>query len=218
MNIIFEPLRFLLETIFNLTGDWGIAIILLTVIIRVLTMPLSMKQKISMKNQGELNEKINEIKKKYANDKKRLNEEMAKYQNELKESMAGCMGLVIQMPILMAMFSVVKSIPTEIGSVIVPWVDSISAPDKMLIVPIIYVLVLSLPNILCNIKYMKGVLNRTFNGKQAMISIIFGIMITIKAPVALGIYFIIGGISTFVEDVIASIVYKKRNGELRMKN
>ncbi|MCM1990765.1 YidC/Oxa1 family membrane protein insertase [Oceanirhabdus seepicola] len=210
MNIILEPLRLLLELIFNITGDWGIAIIILTVVIRGLIMPLSVKQKLSMRNQGQLNDKINEIKKKYADDKNRLNEEMAKYQQEMKASMAGCMGLVIQMPILMAMFSVIKAIPTEIGSVIVPWVESISSPDKMLIIPLIYVIVLSMPSILCNIKYMKVLLNRTFNGKQAMISAIFGIMITIKAPVALGIYFIIGGITTVVEEIIASIIYKKK--------
>ena len=210
MNIILEPLRLLLELIFNITGDWGIAIIILTTVIRGLIMPLSVKQKLSMRNQGELNDKINEIKKKYANDKKRLNDEMAKYQQELKASMAGCMGLVVQMPILMAMFSVIKSIPTEIGSVIVPWVESISAPDKTLIIPLIYVIVLSMPSILCNIKYMKVLLNRTFNGKQVMISVIFGIMITIKAPVALGIYFIIGGITTFVEEIIASVIYRKK--------
>jgi len=210
MNIILEPLRLLLELIFNLTGDWGIAIIILTIGIRGLLMPLNVKQKLSLKNQGELNEKINDIKKKYANDKKRLNEELSKYQKEMKASMTGCMGLVIQMPLLMAMFTVIKSIPTEIGSIIVPWVESISAPDKMLIVPFIYVIVLSMPSILCNIKYMKVLLNRTSNGKQAMISVLFGIMITIKAPVALGIYFIIGGITTFVEDIIASIIYRKK--------
>jgi membrane protein insertase Oxa1/YidC/SpoIIIJ len=83
MNIIFNGLNTLLSHIFSLTGDWGIAIIFMTVIVRAFISPMSIKQKISMQEQQENVKIMQSIQEKYKNDKKKLESEMKKYQEKI---------------------------------------------------------------------------------------------------------------------------------------
>lgn len=90
-------------------GDWGIAIIILTVIVRLLLLPLTIKQQQSMADMQVVTPMLNEIQTKYADDPQRLNQEMMKFYSEHKfNPLAGCLPLIIQMPIFVALFTVLR--------------------------------------------------------------------------------------------------------------
>lgn len=90
-------------------GDWGLAIIVLTVIVRVLLLPLTLKQQKSMADMQVVTPLLNEIQQKYADDPQRLNEEMTKFYAEYKYNpLAGCLPMLIQMPIFIALFTVLR--------------------------------------------------------------------------------------------------------------
>lgn len=90
-------------------GDWGLAIILFTFIIRILLLPLTFKQQKSMAEMQVVTPLLQELQTKYADDPQRLNEEMTKFYAEHKfNPLAGCLPMLIQMPIFFALFSVLR--------------------------------------------------------------------------------------------------------------
>jgi len=83
MNIIFNFLSSLLNSIFNFTGDWGLAIVLLTVSVRLVLSPMSFEQKKSMQQQQKFAIKMQELKEKYKNNKDKLEVELKAVQIEM---------------------------------------------------------------------------------------------------------------------------------------
>lgn len=96
-----------LQQIEGVVGDWGLAIIVLTVLVRLALMPLTMKQTKSMYELQRIQPKIKELQKKYANDKEKLQEETLKfYQDNKVNPFGGCLPMLLQMPLLFALYSV----------------------------------------------------------------------------------------------------------------
>ena len=102
-NLILEALNYL----YGIVGDYGVAIILLTVGMRIQLMPLTMKQTKSMYEMQRIQPKIKELQKKYKDDKPKLQEETLKFYQENKVNpFGGCLPLVLQMPVFIALFQV----------------------------------------------------------------------------------------------------------------
>ncbi|MFI0453322.1 membrane protein insertase YidC [Actinomadura sp. 6N118] len=90
---------------------WGGAIILLTVLLRLLLFPLFVKQIHASKKMQELNPKIQALRKKYKNDKQRLNQEVMKlYQENGANPLSGCLPILVQMPVFIGLFQVLKNV------------------------------------------------------------------------------------------------------------
>ncbi|MCX7695794.1 MAG: YidC/Oxa1 family membrane protein insertase [Caloramator sp.] len=208
MGILTNVFNYLLHYLFNITGDWGIAIITLTLIVRVLLLPISIKQRINMIKQQNLSKKLNEIKQKYKNDANKLESEMKKYYEESAKSMFGCLISFIQIPIISTLYFTIMRMPIGAQSIIIPWVSSIKMPDKYYVVPFVYVLVSLSPNLLSYIEYFKLFKQSETTKSTLILNTIFSILITIKAPVAIGIYFITTGVFSFVEELIFRIYIK----------
>ncbi|MBE0416338.1 MAG: YidC/Oxa1 family membrane protein insertase [Coriobacteriia bacterium] len=109
---IFSGLQFL----HDITGDYGVAIILLTVAIRLLMIPLTVKQTRSMYEMQRIQPKIKELQKKYKNDKEKLQEETLKFYQENKVNpFGGCLPLLLQMPVFIALYQVLGGTPERPG-------------------------------------------------------------------------------------------------------
>ncbi|MBD9159678.1 MAG: YidC/Oxa1 family membrane protein insertase [Clostridiales bacterium] len=112
---------YLLQFVYHLVNNYGLAIILFTVIIKILLLPLSIKQQRSMKKSAELNEKMKVLQFKYKNDPEKLNQEMMNlYKSENMSPFSGCLTAIIQLLLLLSIFYLVRSpltymekIPTE---------------------------------------------------------------------------------------------------------
>jgi YidC/Oxa1 family membrane protein insertase len=110
INLLTQILQFFA----NICGDWGLAIIILTVIIRLLLTPLTVKSTKSSAQMQVLQPKMLEIQTKYADDPVRQQEELRKFYSEHKfNPMGGCLPLLIQMPVFFALFTVLKNVPGE---------------------------------------------------------------------------------------------------------
>lgn len=106
---IFDVIQFF----YNVCGDWGLAIIVVTVIFRVLISPLMHKQTKSTYGMQKVQPLIQELQTKYGDDPQRLNQEMQKLYAEVKfNPIAGCLPMLLQMPIFIALFQVLN----EMGS------------------------------------------------------------------------------------------------------
>ena len=145
---IFAPienlLHFVLETLYSLTdlagvGSYGLAIILLTVIIKMLLYPLTVKQVKSMKAMQELSPKMKKIQEKYKDNPQVMQQKIgALYQEAGVNPLAGCLPLLIQMPILMGMYYALFNFtyPSAEAAKFL-WLPSMSEADPLYILPIL---------------------------------------------------------------------------------
>ena len=99
----------------GICGDWGLAIVILTVIIRILIMPLMTRSTASSAKMQALQPKLMEIQQRYADDPQRQSEELQKFYAENKfNPLGGCLPLILQMPVFFALFSVTRDhIPVD---------------------------------------------------------------------------------------------------------
>lgn len=109
---IFEAIQFF----YNFVGDWGLSIIIITIIFRLLVWPLMTKQAKSNYQMQKIQPRISHIQQAYANDKVRMNEEMQKLYAEAKfNPLAGCLPMILQMPIFIALFQVLREMGDRVG-------------------------------------------------------------------------------------------------------
>ena len=109
-----DLLRWILDLIYSLVGNYGWSVLIFTLLIRIFLMPLDIKSKRSMKKMQLVQPRIDELNKKYANDKEKLNKKMQEiYQKEKISPLSGCLPMLIQLPILFAMFAVMREIADE---------------------------------------------------------------------------------------------------------
>jgi len=109
VNIISNALGHVLRVIFELVHNYGLAIILFTILVKVLLLPLTIKQTKSTKAMQDIQPKIQEIQAKYKDKPEKQQQEIMKIYQEAKiNPLAGCLPLLIQMPILLALFSVLR--------------------------------------------------------------------------------------------------------------
>lgn len=107
--LITTPLGFLIELIYKLVQNYGLAIIIFTILIKMILMPLTIKSQKSMKKQQKLQPILAELQQKYANDQQKLQTEMMKLYKDNDVSMTGgCLPLFIQMPILIGLYQVIQ--------------------------------------------------------------------------------------------------------------
>jgi YidC/Oxa1 family membrane protein insertase len=115
VNIIVQGMTYLLNILFNLSAavglpNYGIAIILLTVLIKTIIYPLTYKQMASMRKTVSLQPKIKAIQEKYKNDKEKANTAvMELYKEHNVNPMGGCLPIVIQLPIFWALYSTLRN-------------------------------------------------------------------------------------------------------------
>lgn len=101
---------YLLQWMYNLVNNYGLAIILFTVTIKIILIPLSIKQQKTMKKSDELQEKMKVIQFKYKNDQEKINQEiMSLYKTEKMSPFSGCLTAIIQMLLLLSIFYLVRS-------------------------------------------------------------------------------------------------------------
>ena len=118
--------------LYTLTGSYGVAIILFTLVIKLIMLPFQMKSKKSMMRMSRMNGKIQEIQKKYANNQAKMQEEMQKlYTEEGINPMSGCLWSFLPLPILLALYSIMRQPITHFmmlsESVVQELVDKVTA-------------------------------------------------------------------------------------------
>ena len=103
------PFAWLVRLFYNLTGSYGVALILFTLVIKLILLPFQMKSKKSMLRMNRLSGQMKDIQKRYANNQMKMNEEMQKlYAEEGINPMSGCLWTMLPFPILIALYSIIR--------------------------------------------------------------------------------------------------------------
>lgn len=131
------PMNWLLNFFHNLVGNWGIAIICLTIVVRVLIWPLHIKSYMAMKRMSLVQPKLQELKEKYGNDQQRMSQEMMKiYRDYGINPMSGCLPMLFQIPIFFAFYRVLQYSAELRGEPFFLWIRDLSLPDTVFEVPL----------------------------------------------------------------------------------
>lgn len=142
---LFSPieslLSFVLGSLYSITSSYGLAIIILTIIIKIVLYPLTVKQIKSMKAMQELQPKLKKLQEKYQDNPQLMQQKLAElYQNAGVNPLAGCLPLLVQMPILMGMYYALFHFDYGGAPPTFAWLPSLSEPDPYYVLPILSML------------------------------------------------------------------------------
>jgi YidC/Oxa1 family membrane protein insertase len=136
-----RPLMWLLHKFYGLVGNWAIAIVLLTFLVKGLTLYWTTKSMRSMKQMAALAPQMKALQEKYKNDRQRIQAEtMALYKQHNVNPIAGCLPILLQMPIWIALYRMLSSAGELYQQPFIPgWIDDLTDTDPFHILPIILV-------------------------------------------------------------------------------
>ncbi len=133
-----KPLFMALEWIENEVGNWGWAIVILTIIIRVILFPLTYKGMVSMAKLKDLAPKLTELREKYKGDPQKLNIHMMElYKKHGANPLSGCLPLLLQIPVFFAIYRVLLNAIELKGAPWILWIHDLSLMDQYYVLPIL---------------------------------------------------------------------------------
>ena len=131
-DVIAKPTLWLLNMFYSFVHNYGVAIILVTVLFKAVFWPISQKGMKSMKNMQKLQPKMVKIKEKYKNDPTKMNQEvMSLYKTYKVNPLGGCLPMVLQIPVFFALYKVLLQSIELRHAPFMLWITDLSAPDRL---------------------------------------------------------------------------------------
>lgn len=185
--------------------SWAVSIIILTVIFRVVLIPLTVKQYTSMRAMQKVQPKIKEIQQKYKDDRAKLNEEVMKIYKEHKVNPFGsCLPLLIQMPVMIALYYMLRNQPfTEDHSFL--WINNIKDPDTILVFAYMGTQLLSS-------KLLSTAVDKTQQMMMLLMPLMFGVIFLFSAfPAGVLIYWVTTNVWTVGQQLVVMRIMNARD-------
>ncbi|WP_343183561.1 membrane protein insertase YidC [Buchnera aphidicola] len=200
-----QPLFKLLNFLHLIIRNWGFSIILITIIVRFLTYPLNRSQHISMSRLRSLQPKLEYLKNKYKNDKKKMSEKIIfLYQKKKINPLSGFLPLIIQMPIFLSLYYMLTNSIELRHSPFIFWIQDLSNYDQFYILPILMGITMFFTQKFSSNKLLnkKKIYNTSIHTLQEQLIFIIPIVFTIFFlwfPSGLVLYYIVNNIITMIQ-------------------
>jgi YidC/Oxa1 family membrane protein insertase len=135
-----EPLTrifsLILKMLYSVVGNYGVAIVILTIMVRVVTAPLTVKQMRSMERMRALSPKLKEIQAEFSDDRQKQSEKtMALYKSEGVNPLGGCLPMLLQFPVFIGLFYALRSTIQLRQAPFFGWIDDLSVPESLFEIP-----------------------------------------------------------------------------------
>lgn len=135
---IANPLFWLLDNIHDVLGNWGWSIVVLTLVVKLILFPLSAKAYKSMAKMRKLGPEMQRLKEQYGSDRQKMSQEMMKfYQKEKINPLGGCLPILIQMPVFIALYWMLLESVELRHAPFMFWIDDLSVKDPYFVLPIL---------------------------------------------------------------------------------
>ena len=143
LTVVAQPLHWLLSKLHGLTGNWGVAIILLVLGLKAALWKLTAAQFRSGAKMRKLQPRVNALKERYGDDKMKMQQAMMElYKKEKVNPMSGCLPVLVTMPVFFGLYRVLMASVELRHSPFFGWIHDLSAPDPFFVLPVLYVLVM----------------------------------------------------------------------------
>jgi YidC/Oxa1 family membrane protein insertase len=185
-----EPLFWLLNWFHKLTGNWGWAIILLTLAVKAALFKLSEAQYRSMAKMKRYAPRIQELKDRYGDDRERMNKAMMElYKKEKFNPLAGCWPLLIQFPVFIALYWVLLDSVELRQADFALWLNDLSSPDPWYVMPVLFGISMYVQQKLSGNVAMDPMQQRVMNMMPVMLTVFFAFF-----PVGLVLYWFVSNL------------------------
>jgi YidC/Oxa1 family membrane protein insertase len=234
LNWLEAAMKFFLNIFYRLIPNYGVAIILTTILVKAVLFPLTKNGSVSSARMQELQPKMKELQDKYKGNPQKLNQEMAEfYKKEGYNPMSGCLPLLIQFPIFIAMYNLFNNHFDLRGAMFIPgWIPDLSMPEAIFSFPMVNL-------VLWKIEAIRAlpiiyVLSQLFYGKYAQTTspgqsgaqmklMMYGMpimffFILYNTPSGLLVYWIVSNVLSIAQQVVINNVLKKRKLALAATN
>lgn len=205
VKAVAKPIFYVLRTINEITHNFGITIILLTVGIKLLFVPLQYKSYKSMKEMQLIQPKVVALQSKYKDDKERLNQELIKlYRDHKVNPVGGCLPMVLQMPVFVALFNILYMTIDLRQAPFLLWITDLSVQDPYYVLPIIMGV---------SMVVQQKIMPTTMDPTQAKIMLLMPAFMTIlfvTFPAGLVLYWLTNNVLTITQQFVTDrYVYKQ---------
>lgn len=193
--------NWLLAALYVFVGNYGVAIIVLTVLVRAVTAPLTNKQMRSMERMRALAPKLQELKEKYGEDKQKQSEQMMSlYRQEGVNPLGGCLPMVLQLPVFIGLFYALRSSIHLRHAPFVGWIDDLSAPESLFMIPVVEVPLRVLPLVMGGTMFLQQritPMQQMDPAQQKMMMTVMPIVMTVvfyRFPSGLVLYWMVSNV------------------------
>jgi YidC/Oxa1 family membrane protein insertase len=197
VRAVAKPLFYAIRYLHELTHNYGVAIILITVFIKLLLAPLAYKSYKSMKSMAAVQPEMMALQKKYADDRERLNKELMKFYKERKVNpVGGCLPMFFQIPVFVALFNILYMTIELRQAPFILWVKDLSVQDPYYVLPILMGVTMFI---------QQKIQPTTMDPKQAQIMLLLPVFLTflfITFPAGLVLYWLTNNVLTIAQQVI----------------
>jgi len=200
-----------LRLLYSIVRNWGVAIIVFSILMKVVFYPLTRTQTRQMRQMQLLQPKLNELKTKYKNDSQKLNTEtMQLYRLYKINPASGCLPMLVQMPVFWALYAVLQNAIEMRGATLAFWLKDMSEPDMLFGhlpagLPMVGGAAIGLLPVLMGVSFIAQNLITTADKRNLAMTIIFPIFITLiflNMPSGLQLYWFMYNVLSIGESII----------------
>ncbi len=205
VKAVAKPIFYVLRFINDYTHNYGVTIILLTMGIKLLFVPLQYKSYKSMKQMQMIQPKVLGLQEKYKDDRDKLNKELIKlYRDHKVNPVGGCLPMVLQMPVFVALFNILYMTIDLRQAPFVGWITDLSVQDPYYVLPIILGVTLVI---------QQKITPTTMDPTQAKIMLFLPVVMTflfVNFPAGLVLYWLTNNVLTIGQQVLTDRLYANR--------
>jgi len=205
-TFISKPLFSVLQWFHNLVGNWGWAIVLVTLLIKLILFPLSYKGMMSMQKLKDLAPKMKEIKEKYGKDPQKMNAQMMElYKKHGANPMGGCLPMILQIPIFFAIYRVLLNAVELKGAEWTLWITDLSLQDPYFVLPLLMGISMWYQQRITPNTMTDPMQQKIFQWLPAVMTVFF-----ITFPAGLVLYWLVNNIFTIGQQYVINSAYEKQ--------
>jgi YidC/Oxa1 family membrane protein insertase len=197
VRAVAKPLFYAIRYLHDLTHNYGVAIIIVTLGIKLLLAPLAYKSYKSMKDMAAVQPELMALQKKYADDRERLNKELIKlYKDKKVNPVGGCLPMFFQIPIFVALFNILYMTIELRQAPFLLWVKDLSVQDPYYVLPILMGVTMFI---------QQKIQPTTMDPKQAQIMLLLPVFLTflfVTFPAGLVLYWLTNNVLTITQQVV----------------
>ena len=194
---IAHPIMDFVKFLYRYVGNWGVAIILMTLFVRLLLLPFNIMSYKSMKKLQNLQPKIKELKEKYKDDKESLNKAtMQLMKEDGANPLGGCLPMLLQIPVFFALFKVLGNAIEFYQAPFFLWITDLSEPDPYFVLPVLMAVSMILHQMIYPTTAEPHVKKMLL-----IIAVIFSLLMVFY-PSGLALYIFIGSLFSIIQQLI----------------
>lgn len=201
-----KPLFSFLNLLYSFLGNWGWAIVVMTLVIRVILFPITFKGMVSMNKLKDIAPKIKEIQAKYKGDPQKMQTHMMElYRKNGANPMGGCLPILLQIPIFFAIYRVLLNAIELKGAEWILWINDLAIKDPYFILPILMGATMFLQQKFTPTNFTDPTQEKIMKFLPLIFTFFF-----ITFPAGLTLYWFINNVCSIIQQLIVNSIFKKQ--------